>query len=339
MSSNDTQFEIIGLGAALVDMLANVPDELLRHNNLNKGHMHLIDAGAAAQILAQVPQAQKVSGGSAANTCLGVASFGGRAAFMGRVADDALGSFFAADLQAGGTTYFNLSFGPTGAGNSSTGYCTSLVTEDGERTMCTYLGASGEYDASALSPAILSAITSAKLLYLEGYIWDTPARAAAADLAIKAARGAGRQVGFTLSDGWVADKYREIFMGYLNAKMVDVLFANEHEIVTLLQATSYEQAEQAAAALAPTVVITRSEKGAVVLQGPQKNTVAAAPVARVVDATGAGDLFAAGFLYGYLTGQPVTQAARLGALAAAEVISHMGARPLVKLSDLARQAA
>lgn len=325
----ETKYDVIAIGAALVDILTHADDALLAKNELTKGHMHLVSALQAANIDAQVPEGTRISGGSAANTALGVASCGGRVAFLGRVQNDKFGTIFADDMKKQNVAFTNL----TGTSSTPSGCCYSLIAADGERTMCTYLGASGEFDESAITEAVGIEVAAARLLYLEGYIWDTPARAVAADRAIKIAKAAGREIGFTLSDGWVADKHRDIFMSYMNAGVVDVLFANEQEIITLTQSTTFEEAAEKAKKLAKTVVLTRSEKGALVIQGDATTTITVKPVDKVIDATGAGDQFAAGFLFGYLSGASAEQSGRLGALAAAEVISHIGARPQQSLRD------
>lgn len=320
--------DIIGIGAALVDILATCDEAFLLRHNLTKGHMHLIDDDRAAALDGAVEGAKIVSGGSAANTCLGVASFGGSASFIGSVANDYLGEVFAGDMKSAGLSFNNIA----GAAAASTGRCYCFITPDGERTMCTYLGASGAFAPGAVTPAM---VTSAAMLYVEGYIWDTPERVGNVDAAITAMKAAQRKVAFTLSDAWCAAGYREIFMGYLNARKVDVLFANEAEILALTEQQDFDNAVAIARTLAPVVVVTRSEKGAVILNGEDTVTVGAEKIEKLVDATGAGDLFAAGFLYGYLRGATLAQAGQLGAMAAAEVISHIGARPQVNLADYA----
>jgi sugar/nucleoside kinase (ribokinase family) len=321
------QTDIMGMGAALVDVLAEVDESFLEAHKLTKGHMHLIDAAQAQVLNAQMDQSRMVSGGSAGNTVVGYALFGGaqagKAAFAGCTANDALGRVFAKSITAAGVNYISL----PSTGTAATGICYALITPDGERTMCTYLGASGEFDMTAITSSVVGAIESTRLLFLEGYIWDTPARAAAADHAITIAKERGRQVGFTLSDGWVVDKHHATFMRYLNAGAVDVLFANEAEAMALTKEDNFAGAVGQIRTLAKTVVLTRSEKGALVLQGNVTAEIPSVPVPRVVDATGAGDMFAAGFLYGYLNDMPLGTAGSLGARAASEVISHIGARP------------
>ena len=342
-------YDIVGIGAALVDSLVPCSDDFLQAQGLEKGRMHLIDAGRAAALQAEHNGgAQRVSGGSAANTCLGVASFGGKAGFMGGVGNDALSRLFADDLAQAGMTFTNIAppqadvatgqeaghVAEHGTGHG-TGFCTCFITPDGERTMATYLGASGRFDPMADAEAQARAT---RLLYIEGYIWDTEARVAVADRAIRAAKAAGGEVALTVSDAWCAEAYRDRFLGYCRQGLVDILFANEAEIVALTQAQDFDSAIAAASELVPVGVFTRGAEGAVIQSHNGLTQVAAIPVAAVTDATGAGDLFAAGFIYGYLTGLGHAEAGSLGARAAAEAISHLGARPQIKLSTLKEAA-
>jgi sugar/nucleoside kinase (ribokinase family) len=271
-----------------------------------------------------------MSGGSAANTIAGVASFGGRAAFVGKVKDDELGKAFTHDIRAMGVA-FNT---PPANDGSSTARCYVLVTPDGERTMNTYLGA-----AQNLSPADVAEdeIASAAITYLEGYLWDPQNAKEAFRKAAKIAHGAGRTVALTLSDSFCVDRYRAEFIDLVKNGTVDLLFANEHELKSLYETADFDAALATLQKDARLAVVTRSEKGAVVVEGSKVEKVPVFPVERVVDATGAGDLFAAGFLHGYAKGLPHLDSARLGALAAAEVISHIGARPERRLADLAKE--
>lgn len=323
--------DVLAVGAALVDILGRCDEDFLAQNGLTKSHMHLIDADRAAALEEQLGETDMVSGGSVANTCLGIASFGGSAAFLGCVKNDWMGEFFASDLGRAGVFYTQLA----SHSDAATGRCYCLITPDGERTMCTYLGASGDFGTKAVESAMVS---GAKILFVEGYIWDTPDRAAAVDLLIKAQKAQGGQVALTLSDAWCADKYRDIFMGYCRDGVVDILFGNEAEITTLLQAADFDAALDQARSLAGTVVLTRGANGATMLRGAETVHVAAVPIEKLVDATGAGDQFAAGFLYGYVKGASLQQAGQLGAIAAAEVISHIGARPQQSLAELAEKA-
>lgn len=325
--------DVIGIGAALVDVLARCDDQFLIDQQLTKGHMHLLNSAQANALQTQFDTfdgVEMVSGGSAANTCLGVASFGGSAAFMGCVSNDWLGEFFASDLGKANVTYTQLT--ASGADQLGTGHCHCLITPDGERTMCTFLGASGSFGADAVSADM---VQNARLLFVEGYIWDTPSRAAAVDALITAMKQKGGQVALTLSDGWCADKYRDIFMKYCNAGQVDVIFANEEEIMTLTRTGTFEEATGLARHLAPLLALTRGARGAVVLKGDETVVIDPVPVDKLTDATGAGDAFAAGFLYGYLNGSTLQQAGSMGAHAASSVIQHIGARPQVELSTFA----
>ncbi|MGE3769834.1 MAG: adenosine kinase [Bdellovibrionales bacterium] len=312
--------KLIGMGAAIVDKVKSVDEGFLTQHNFKKGDMHLIDADQAQGLTASLSDAVAVAGGSAANTTVGYALFGGRAMFAGRVANDDLGNAYAQSMEDAGVRFVNLQ----GTQDIGTGYCCSMVTPDGERTMATYLGASGDFTGTSVTPALLD---GADMLFLEGYIWDTPARAEAADKAIRAIHAAGGKVGFTLSDVWVVKKHHGTFMQYLKAGMVDVLFANKKEIKALAGIDDFDKAIEATRHLAKTVVVTRSEEGAMILQGDTTYTVPAVKIDRVVDATGAGDMFAAGFLFGHLNGYSPEESGRIAAAAAAHVISHIGARP------------
>ena len=327
-----TNCDVIGIGNALVDMLVRCDDAFLATHSLTKGHMHLIDHAQATALQAQVEKLSDVgmvSGGSVANSCLGYASFGGSAAYIGCVNDDWLGEFFAGDLGRAGVPFTQLA--GTNPEALGTGHCYCLITPDGERTMCTYLGTSSLFGVDAVTPAMIS---HARLLFIEGYLWGSPG-AAANDALVQAMKAQGGMVALTLSDGWVADAFRDTFLKYCSAGQVDVLFGNQQEIMTLTGCSAFDAAVEKARTLAPVVALTCGAEGALILKGSETVKIAAAPVDRVVDATGAGDLFAAGFLYGYLSGGSLAEAGQLGALAAAEIISHIGARPQVELKALA----
>jgi sugar/nucleoside kinase (ribokinase family) len=325
-----TRYDVLGIGNAIVDVLARTDDDFLVEQKMPKGSMSLIDEPRAKAIYDAMGPTTEASGGSAANTIAGVASFGGCAAFVGKVKDDKLGRAFAHDIRAIGVA-FNT---PAAKDGPSTACCYILVTPDGERTMNTYLGA-----AQNLSPADVSEdeIASAAITYLEGYLWDPKDAKEAFRKAAKIAHGAGRTVALTLSDSFCVDRYRAEFIELVKGGTVDLLFANEHELKSLYETADFDTALASLKKDAKLGVVTRSEKGAVVVGGGKTDTVPVFPVQRVVDATGAGDLFAAGFLHGFAMGLPHADSARLGALAAAEVISHIGARPLKKLADLARE--
>jgi sugar/nucleoside kinase (ribokinase family) len=322
--------DVIAIGNAIVDVLARTDDDFLVRHKMPKGSMSLVDEARAEQVYAVMGPGTEISGGSAANTVVGVASLGGRAAFVGKVKDDSLGKVFAHDIRAAG-----VSFNTRPAnGGPSTARCYILVTPDGERTMNTYLGA-----AQNLLPEDVSAqeIGDAAITYLEGYLWDPHNAKEAFRKAAKLAHEARRTVALTLSDSFCVDRFRDEFIALLRNGTVDLLFANESELHALYQTADFDTAVAALRQDAKLAVVTRSEKGAVVVTKENNETVPASPVERVVDATGAGDLFAAGFLYGFARNLPHEDSARLGALAAAEVISHMGARPERKLRDLARE--
>ena len=325
-----TRYDVLGIGNAIVDVLARTDDDFLVRQNMPKGSMSLIDEARAQAIYDAMGPATEISGGSAANTIAGVASFGGRAAFVGKVKDDELGRAFTHDIRATGVA-FNT---PPANDGPATARCYILVTPDGERTMNTYLGA-----AQNLSPADVNEdeIASAAITYLEGYLWDPKNAKEAFRKAARIAHAAGRTVALTLSDSFCVDRYRVEFIDLVKGGTVDLLFANEHELKSLYETGDFDAALAALKNDAKLGIVTRSEKGAVVVGGGRTDAVPVFPVERVVDATGAGDLFAAGFLHGFAKGLPHGDSARLGALAAAEVISHIGARPAKKLADLARE--
>ncbi len=324
------RYDVIGIGNAIVDVLARTDDDFLVRQKMPKGSMSLIDEARAEAIYSAMGPATEISGGSAANTVVGVASFDGRAAFIGKVKEDGLGKVFAHDIRAAGVAFTT----KAANGGPSTARCYILVTPDGERTMNTYLGA-----AQHLSPADVAAdeIAAAAITYLEGYLWDPKDAKEAFRKAAKIAHDAGRAVALTLSDSFCVDRYRGEFLALMRERIVDLVFANESELKSLYETADFDTALASLKKDARLAVVTRSEKGAVVANGGKTESVPVFPVERVVDATGAGDLFAAGFLHGFARGLPHKASAQLGALAAAEVISHMGARPLRKLSELARE--
>jgi adenosine kinase len=274
--------------------------------------------------------AVEISGGSAANTIVGVAGFGARAAFIGKVKDDELGRTFAHDIRASGVSFTT----PPAADGPSTARCYVLVTPDGERTMNTYLGAAQDLHPNDVDA---DAVAAAAITYLEGYLWDPPHAKDAFRKAAKIAHDAGRQVALTLSDAFCVDRYRAEFLDLIRSRTVDLVFANERELQSLYQVSDFDAAVKALRADASLAAVTRSEKGCVVVSKDGVEAIPAAPIERMVDATGAGDLFAAGFLFGLARGQDHRTSARLGALAAAEVIQHIGARPEVSLKSLAQK--
>ena len=325
-----TRYDVLGIGNAIVDVLARAEEDFLLRQGMRKGGMALIDANRAEVIYAAMGPAVEVSGGSAANTIVGVASLGARSAFIGKVKDDLLGRAFAHDIRAAGVTFATT----PAADGVPTGRCYVLVTPDGERTMNTFLGA-----AQDLHPADIDAdmIAASAITYLEGYLWD-PKNAKDAFLkAAKIAHDAGRIVALTLSDAFCVDRYRSEFLHLMRSKTVDLIFANETELHSLYQTADFNAAAAALRADVEAAVVTRSENGCLVIGPDGTEAVPAFPVERVVDTTGAGDLFAAGFLCGLARGADDRSCGRLGALAAAEVIQHLGARPEASLKDLARE--
>ena len=325
------KFDVLGIGNAIVDVLARAEDDFLVRQKMHKGGMALIDEARAEAIYDAMGPAVEISGGSAANTIVGVAGFGARAAFVGKVKDDELGRAFAHDIRAAGVAFDT----PPAADGPSTARCYVMVTPDGERTMNTFLGAAQDLHPADVDPDMVAA---SAITYLEGYLWDPPHAKDAFRKAATIAHGAGRKVALTLSDAFCVDRYRAEFAELIRTGTVDLVFANERELHSLYQTADFDTAIAAMRADARLAVITRSEKGCVVVSKEETLAVPAEPIERVVDATGAGDLFAAGFLFGLARGRDHRTSARLGALAAAEVLSHLGARPEVSLKELVRQS-
>ena len=325
---SEIRYDVVGIGNAIVDIIGRCDDAFLKARALNKGGMQLVDAATVEGLYKSMGPAIEISGGSAANTIVGVASFGGRTGFIGRIADDEFGRIFGHDIRAAGVA-FNTA--PT-KGGAPTARSLILVTPDGERTMNTFLGTSPELDHGAIDEAM---IAGARIVYLEGYLFDRDEAKAAFRKAAAIAARAGRMVALTLSDGFCVDRHRAEFKTLIKDQ-VDILFANEAEITSLYETTSFDEAAAQAAKDVKLAVLTRSAKGAVIQSEGKSIAVPAAPVAKVVDTTGAGDLYAAGFLYGYALGKDLESCGKLGSLAAAEIISHIGARPEARLAELAR---
>ena len=323
----DTRLDVLAIGDAIVDVIATTDDAFLEAEQLPKGSMRLIDAAEATRLYGHMGQARETSGGSAANTMAGVAALGGRAGFVGQVADDQLGEIFAHDIRALGVEYQT----PPRAGDVPTGRCLILVTPDGQRTMNTFPGASHHLSAGSLDEG---QIRDSAILYLEAYLWVPDAPRAAMERAIAVAHEARRKVAFTLSDIACIARRRDSFVRLIEAGAIDLLFANEAELRALAGTDDFEAALAALAERVPLLVVTCSEKGAVAVERGRRVAVPAAPAAKVVDTTGAGDLFAAGFLAGQAQGRGVEDSLRMGAIAAAEIISHFGARPEVDLKAL-----
>jgi len=323
----DTRLDVLCIGNAIVDIIADCDDAFLEQEGLTKGMMRLIDAAEATRLYDHMGPAREISGGSAGNTAAGVAALGGKAGFIGQVAPDQLGEFYRHDLPAQGVEFIT----PAADIGVPTARSMVLVTPDAHRTMNTFLGA-----AQLLPPAALDEgqIESAAVLYLEGYLWDPETPRYAMVKAIDIARRAGRKTAFTLSDTFCIDRHRDGFNQLLDNGRIDILFANEAEIKMLAGADDFAVAVAMVENKVETLVVTRSELGAIAVQNGLRAAVGAEPVDELVDTTGAGDLFAAGFLYGYTSGKSLEKSLTIGAIAAAEVISHYGARPEADLKAL-----
>ena len=322
-------YDVAAIGNAIVDVIAPAEDAFLAANALDKGAMMLVDQARSAELYGKMAKGVETSGGSAGNTIAGVASFGGKAAYLGKVADDALGRTFTAEMRAIGAH-----FEPTPlVGGPATAVSMINVTPDGQRTMCTFLGASVEFTDADVVPSV---IESAKIVYLEGYLFDAePARKAFAKAAALA-RGSGRMLALTLSDGFVVDRHRGGLLAFIESQ-VDLVFANEVEITSLFETASFDEAMREITLRAKLAAVTRSEQGSTIVTNAETFHVPAYPVEKVVDTTGAGDQYAAGFMFGLATGRSLPDCGRLGSLAAAEVISHYGPRPQVSLQTLAAE--
>lgn len=321
-------FEVVAIGNAIVDVLATADDGFIAQEGMTKGSMQLMFSPEEADALyAKMGPGKEISGGSAANTIAGISALGGRCGFIGQVADDQLGAVFAHDIRATGIRFDT----PTRSGEPSTARCLILVTPDGQRTMNTFLGASQFLPEAALDREL---IASGAILYLEGYLWDPEEPRQAMRAAITVARAAGRKVAFTLSDTFCISRHRGDFLGLIADGQIDILFANEAEILSLMETEDFEDAVARVAAQVPVLVVTRSEAGAIAVSGGERVAVPAEPIAAVVDTTGAGDLFAAGFLHGQSQGMDLAASLRIGAICAAEVIQHYGARPEADLKAL-----
>jgi len=318
-------YDVVALGNALVDVITHEDDGFLAAHDLRKGSMALIDEERAAALYAAMGAGTEMSGGSAANTVAGLASFGGRAAFLGKVRNDELGRVFTHDLEANGVTFA----APPATLGPSTGRCLIVVTPDAERTMSTFLGAGAELGPGHIDPAVIG---TARVVYLEGYLFDSPEAKEAYRKASRIAHEAGGKVALTLSDSFCVQRHLAEWVTLVD-EQVDVLFGNDEELQVLC-GTGFDEALRQIRGRVEVAVITRGAAGSVVVTADEVVEVAAEPVPALVDTTGAGDLFAAGFLYGYTHDLPLAECGRLGALGAAEVISHTGARPLIPLSRL-----
>jgi adenosine kinase len=325
------KYDVLTIGNAIVDVLAHTEEDFLVRERLVKGSMRLIDGAEADRLYAHMGPAQLISGGCAGNTAAGIAAFGGRAAFIGKVADDELGRFFRHDMAALGIHF------PTAPLTDGTPTARSmiLITPDSERTMNTHLAACQELTPDDIDRAT---VEGAAITYLEGYLWDPPKAKEAFRVAAGIAHKAGRKVAITLSDSFCVDRYRGEFIELMRSGTLDMIFANRAEALSLYQTSDFATAADALAKDVPLAAVTMSEAGSMVIARDRRVQVPAAPVEKLVDLTGAGDLYAAGFLFGLARGESLEDCARLGSLAAAEVISHVGARPAVSLKNLAGQA-
>jgi sugar/nucleoside kinase (ribokinase family) len=322
--------DVIAIGNAIVDVLTSADDAFLDAHGMVKGSMQLIDEGAARDLYGDMGPGIEISGGSAANTVAGLASLGGRAGFVGKVRDDELGEVFAHDIRAAGVEFQ----AAAATDGPATARCLILMTSDAQRTMNTFLGVSSLISPDDIDEAF---VASAEIVFCEGYLWDLPDAQAALAKGMDIARASGGRVAFTLSDSFCVDRHRAAFLE-LAEHRVDILFANEAEICSLYEVDSFDEAAERVAGHCDIACLTRSEKGSVVITADGRRVEVPAHPADVVDTTGAGDLYAAGFLHGLSQGYDLERCARLGALVAAEVISHAGARPEVDLAALAAEA-
>lgn len=319
--------DIVAIGNAIVDVIATADEAFLVSEDLAKGSMQLISAERATDLYSKMGPGREISGGSAANTVAGMASLGHKCGFIGQVSNDQLGAVFSHDIRAIDVAFTT----PAREGEPPTAQCLILVTPDGQRTMNTFLGASQYLPVAALDREM---IASAAILYLEGYLWDPEEPRAAMQSAIRIAREAGRKVAFTLSDSFCIERHRDSFHALIDNGEIDILFANEAEMHSLMQSDHFDESVATVAAKVPLLVVTRGPNGALAVKDGVRVEVAAEPVERVVDTTGAGDLFAAGFLAGLAGGQSVRTSLKMGSICAAEVISHYGPRPEANLAEL-----
>ena len=324
------QYDVAAIGNAIVDVISPANDAFLVAEGMAKGSMALIDDDRAAQLYGRMAAGIETSGGSAANTVAGIASLGGTAAYIGKVAQDQLGDVFAHDIRAIGVQ-FDI---PRLIDGAATARCLINVTPDGQRTMSTFLGASNQLTAADVDPDL---ITASSILYLEGYLFDPDAARRAFAKATAIARTNSRMIALTLSDSFVVERHRAALLGFIDSE-VDIVFANEAEICALFETDDVNAAIDAMRGRANIAAVTRGEQGSTILAGDQIHQITASPVAHVLDTTGAGDQYAAGFLFGLARGRSFADCGRLGSLAAAEVISHYGPRPQVSLKDLVAQA-
>ena len=321
-----TDFDLLGIGNALVDVVVQADDTFLAEHRLDKGGMMLVGPDRSDFLYSKMGPATESSGGSCGNTMAGFASLGGRGAYIGKVRDDDFGKVFRHDLDAIGVTFAT----PPASDGQGTGRCLVLVTPDAERTMCTTLGAATSLTTADIDEA---QVRASSVIYMEGYLFDPPEAKVAFVHAAEVAHAVDRKVSITLSDSFCVDRHRAAF-AHLVDNHIDILFANEDEIVSLYEASGFDEAVQAVRGRCEIACLTRSAEGSVIVAGDDVIEVPAAPVDAVVDTTGAGDLYAAGFLYGYTQGKSLAESGEIGGIAAAEVIAHYGARPAVSLRNL-----
>jgi adenosine kinase len=324
-------YDVLAIGNAIVDIIAHADDDVLIAHGLHKGSMQLVDESSIERLQAAGGKPTFVSGGSAANTTVGLARLGCRSAFIGKVKADQAGDAFTHDIRAAGVHFAT----PPATDGAATARCLIFVTPDGQRTMNTYLGASQALSERDVDRGL---VTSSKIIYLEGYLWDPPEAKAAFLHTAKLAHGAGRKVALSLSDAFCVDRYRDEFIDLIRSRTVDIVFCNESELHSIYQTADFDTAVDALQNEDILAIVTRSEQGSVIVAKEAMHAVAAAPIENLVDTTGAGDLFAAGFLAGLVRDRDYEACARLGALAAAEVIQHIGARPVADLKQLAAKA-
>ena len=325
---SQAQSDVVGIGSAIVDIIGRCDDAFLAKHGCAKGSMQLVDPVQFAKLYDGMGPGIEASGGSVANTIAGVSSFGGKGVFIGTVADDEFGRIFTHDIRALGVAFNSTPV----KGKTPTSRSLILVTPDGERTMNTFLGISTQFEAAQLDEKL---IAGGHILYLEGYLFDTPEAKAAFRKGAALAKKAGRKVALSLSDAFCVDRHRDEFLAFIKSD-VDIVFANESEITSLYKTTSFDDAVKHAKTDTKLAAITRGAKGSVIVRGTEVLTIAVEPVAKVVDTTGAGDLYAAGFLFGVARNLDLAKAGRLGSIAAAEIISHIGARPEANLAGLAK---
>ncbi len=326
-----TTFDVLTVGNAIVDIIARCDDAFITENAIIKGAMNLIDAERAELLYSRMGPALEASGGSAGNTAAGVASFGGRAAYFGKVADDQLGDIFAHDIRAHGVHFATRPL----LGTPPTARSMIFVTPDGERSMNTYLGACVELGPEDVEPEV---VAKAKVTYFEGYLWDPPRAKDAIRECARIAHAHGREMSMTLSDSFCVHRYRDEFLDLMRSGTIDIVFANRAEALALYETDDFEDALTRLAADCRLAAVTMSEEGSVIISGTERTRVEAIEVPEVVDTTGAGDLYAAGFLHGYTAGRPLADCGRLGSLAAGLVIQQVGPRPMLSLAEEAKKA-